>query len=162
MIKQYAKAFSKEPYTAIQTDGCLLFVLLKAAENITGKEFTEKELKRIWHYGIPDYMEDHRHPHKDRCFILGGGHVQLIRIGLYILGVRNASVKYKYRYDLDKEEYIIGNKNTLSVCNFFFAKCKLPGYSHFYESNKEGDLVWNPGNSFSVDLLSLRGIQITI
>jgi len=162
MIKQYSEDFDKEPYTAIQTDGCLWEVLLKAAENMTHKTFYIAEIKRLWHYGIPDYMEDHRTPHKDRCYILAGGHVEIIRVGLYVLGARNASIQYKYRYDLDKKEQIIGNKNNLDDCNFFFAKCKLEKYNHFYESDREGNLVWNPGNSFSKDLLSIRGIRIVI
>ena len=162
MIKQYNSAFKKEPYKAIQTDGCLYNVLLKAAENITGEEFTVEEIKRIWHYSIPDYMEDHRHPNKDRCYIRAGGHVEIIRLGLHVLGVRHATIQYKYRYDINTEKYILGNKDSLCDCNFFFAKCKLPAYNHFYESDREGELRWNPGYSFSHNLLSIRGVKITI
>jgi len=161
MYKQYDAAFNKPPYDAIQTDGCFVFDLLYGVEEFSvSSDFTETEIKRIWHYSIPDYLEDHRHPHQDRCFIKAGGHVEIMRVGFYIMGIRNVKIKYKYR--IDGDEMIIGRPSDLYACNFFITKCKLPTFSHFYVSDQFGKLLWNPGNSYSEIHTSLRGFEIEL
>jgi hypothetical protein len=161
-IKQTDPAFARPPYDAIQTDGCFWRTLLHAGELFTGKTFTAAELKHAYHYSIPDCMEDHRTPGQDRCYIKGGGHVEIIRIGFYMMGERNVDIGYGYRYDFDAGRYVIGNEAMLDRCNWFVSKCKMPTFNHFYESNRHGDETWNPGRSYSNELLSLRGFSIYV
>lgn len=163
-VKQTHHAFQIAPYDGIQTDGCLYRCLLYAPELFTGKVLTTEEIKRAWHYSIPDYMEDHRNPHQDRCFIKAGGHVQIARIGFHIIGVRDVQIEYRYRRDISPngDNLVIGRQPTLATCNFFISKCRLPNYNHFYVSDIGGMEKWNPGQSFSTDLLSIRGFYIKV
>ena len=167
-IKQSNPEFSAAPYDAIITDGCLYRGLLKGAEKMTGRQLSLDEIKSAFHYAVPDFMEDHRHPEQDRCFIKWTdkhiGHEEIIRIGLYILGERNVKVKYRARVDMaaPHNNIIIGRPGSLDACNFFISKCKTPKGAHFYESNIAGGLVWDPGQSYTDKLLSIRGFEIRI
>ena len=162
MLKQTDSAFDRAPYDAIQTDGCLWRTLLHCAELKTGKVLSAEEIKHAWHYSIPDYMEDHRHPGMDRCYIKAGGHAEIIRIGFHILGERDVSIGYAYRYDFNTDSLIIGKPGGLEQCNYFISKCKLPTYNHFYESDQFGNCTWNPGRSYSNEWLSVRGFWIEV
>jgi len=113
-LKQTDAAFAQAPYDAIQTDGCLWRSLLYAGEFFTGQVLTADEIKYAFHYSIPDYMEDHRHPGKDRCYILSGGHAEICRVSFFILGERSASIEYAYRRDFyPDDKYVIGREADL-------------------------------------------------
>ena len=158
MIKQYNECFNAAPYDAIQTDGCFWRTLLYPAELFTGKEFTADELKRAFHYSIPDYMEDHRHSGEDRCYIQWRGHEEII------MGYRNVDVSYRVRHDLDKDQFILGNESQYNACQFFAAKCKWKKTGHFYASDRYGWCKWNPHDVYvmSNEILSIRGFGIII
>ena len=165
-VKQSDKAFVEAPFDAIITDGCLYRSLLKGAEFITGKMLTQDEIKRAFTYAIPEYMEDHRNPRQDRCYIKAGGHGEIIRIGCYILGERNVKVAYRYRQDIrpgGNKVMVIGREDDLAGCNFWISKCKPTSFSgHFYQSDMGGLLLWDPGQSYTKHLLSVRGFYIEI
>jgi hypothetical protein len=57
---------------------------------------------------------------------------------------------------------VIGKATDLGKCNYFISKCRMPTFNHFYESTATGDERWNPGQSFSRDLLSVRGFYINV
>lgn len=162
LVKQTDPGFSDRPFDAIQTDGCFFRVLLECSEYLLNKQLTVNEIKYAFKYAIPDFMEDHRQPNKDRCFISEGGHVNIIRIGFYILGIRNVSIEYKYRFDIDTGNYEIGSKDSYKDCNFWISKCKLRTTNHFYHSDALGVLLWNPSDSFTYDRTSLRGFKICL
>ncbi len=160
-IKQFDSDFSSAPYDAIQTDGCFWRTLLHAPEIFTGKHLTLTELKYAFHYSLPDYMEDHRHPEEDRCYIQWLGHEQIIRIGFYILGERNVRISYPYRRDGDKQ--VLGHVHDIDKCNFFAAKCQLgPKRFHFYNSNMSAVEKWNPHTVISTKVVSIRGFKIEV
>ena len=161
MIKQTDAYFIENGYDAIVSDGCFFRDLLYASEFFTGRILTAKEIGMAYHYAIPDFMEDHRRPNQDRCFIKEHGHIQIARIGFYILQERKVKIIYKYRWDKN-EGMIIGRSGDLYSCNFFISKCKMPKFNHFYVSSMAGAEEWNPGVSFSDELLSIRGFQIEI
>ena len=165
-IKQTDPAFSDAPYDAIQTDGCFWRALLYASELFTSHELTAEELKRAYHYSIPDYMEDHRTDGKDRCYIQWGdgfkGHEEIMRIGFYVLGERSVDIEYAYRKDYTTGKFVIGKPADFYRCNFWIGKCRYGSTGHFYVSDMQGKLKWNPGNTYSADLLSLRGFRIKV
>lgn len=159
LIKQIDPAFIDPPYDAISTDGCLFRSLQAIAETAIGVALTEDEIKRAFHYAIPDYMEDHRNVGNDRCYILK--HEEIIRVAFYILGYRYVSIEYKYRKDDVK--MIIGTHRDFYSCNYWIGKCLLDsGGSHFYLSNLIGNVTWNPHVAISEKLTSLRGYRIKI
>jgi hypothetical protein len=159
-VKQNDQWFKNNGFEAIVTDGCFFRDLLFAAEYFVNKELLPEEIGLAYQYAIPDFMEDYRHPGQDRCFIKEHGHVQIIRIGFYIIGKRFVSIKYPYR--ADKDRMIIGTPADLYKCNFFISKCKIAKGNHFYVSDMYGNLSWNPGNSFTDNLLSVRGFTIKV
>jgi len=164
-IKQTSNTFNDEPFAAIQTDGCFWRVLLNASEIMTKNALTGDELKRAFHYSIPDYMEDHRNPGQDRCYIKWHGHEEIIRIGFHIIGMRDVSIEYKYRKDYDTGKFVIGNSEAWYDCNFWIAKCRYRNTGHFYTSDNKGAVVWNPASTAPAhgnDILSLRGFSIRV
>ena len=161
-IKQTNPGFARAPYDAIQTDGCFWRTLLHCGEHFTGKLLSIRELQRAFHFSIPDYMEDHRRPGEDRCYILGGGHVEVIRIGFYILGERNVDIEYAYRQDFNTRRFVIGKAQDFYRCNYYISKCAYKKTGHFYESDLKGAEEWNPGQTFNPELLSMRGFVIRV
>lgn len=163
-VKQYDPYFSKAPLGVIKTDGCLYRVLLKGAEKVAVCRLTAGEIGNAFHYAIPDFMEDHRHPGQDRCYIKAGGHVEIIRIGMYMLGHRSVEIYYRYRRDItrDGDKMVIGTYGDIDRCNFYIGKCKTEKAAHFYESDIGGGLEWDPGRSFTKKLMSVRGFYIKI
>ena len=159
-VKQYDPWFNENGFDAIPTDGCFFRDLLYVSEYFIGGLLTAPEIGLSYQYAIPDFMEDYRHPGKDRCFIKEFGHVQIIRIGFYILSHCYVSIKYRYRVDGD--EMIIGKPSDLYQCNFFISKCKLDKGSHFYVSDMYGNEKWNPGKSTITKVTSIRGFNIEV
>lgn len=160
MNKQY---FPKhiEP---IRTDGCHFMVDLSFGESLRQRidhdapDMTPDEVNHAYHYAIPDYMEDYREPEKSRCYILS--HEEIIAIGLRIMGFRNFNVEYLYRRD--GNTYIIGNEAALFRCNFFVKKIPYKSSGHFIRCYMNGITDYNPGNTDSMDILSLRGFLVKI
>jgi len=153
MIKQ---AESNTPQ--VQTDGCLFLTLLKFAEDYTNQRFTKKEIDIAYKYAIPDYMKDDKHDFEDRCFILD--HEAIIELGLRMLGIRSPRALYLFRRDGDIQK--IGNMADIWRCNFYAARIKLPTFSHFYQSDQSGAMVWNPGISINDKITSIRGYKIVL
>lgn len=162
MFSQHDK---KIGISAIGTDGCLFMTLLKAATNFVKTEYTYEKIRRAYQYAIPDFMQDHRTPGKDRCFVIDLP--EIVRIGFTLLGYPDVQVEYLYRNDnpLGVPKMIIGKHGSLKKCNFFFKKVLAVNgdnsYKHFLECTKEMVSLYNPGNGDG-KILSLRGMKIRL
>ena len=162
MFKQAAPEIKAiKSLEAVPTDGCLLFTLWKAAEQFTRKRFTLQEIVRGYNWVIPDYMEDHRNPGKDRCYILD--HEEVMRVGFALLGFPRAEIRYIYRDDdpLGTGEMVIGSRMQIEEPNYWASKVWTGDFYHFYNSDRIGDVRWNPGVSTG-HLVSLRGYKIKL
>lgn len=162
MFKQAAPEIKAiKSLEAVPTDGCLLFTLWKAGEEFTRKKYTLGEIVRGYKWAIPDYMEDHRHTGSDRCYILD--HEEVMRIGFALLGFPRAYIEYIYRDDdpLGKGKMVIGSRMQIEEPNYWAAKVWAGYFHHFYNSDRAGNVRWNPGISTG-RLISLRGYKITI
>lgn len=162
MYKQGAPEIrARKELDAIPSDGCLLLTLWKAAEKFTGERFTLQDIIRGYKWVIPDYMEDHRTPGKDRCYILS--HEEVMRVGFALMGAPRAKIEYMYRDDdpLGNGKMVIGSRMQIEVPNYWAAKVWTGYFHHFYNSDNIGDVRWNPGVSTG-HLVSLRGYKITL
>ncbi len=162
LIKQYDERFTGD-FSAIQTDGCFWRSLLAFSELATSNVLTIDELKRAYRYAIPDYMEDHREEGKSRCYIQWKGHEEIARSGFYIVGERHVKIEYRYRRNNVSGQMIIGKHEDFYACNYYITECELSsGNSHFYVSDLNGVVLWNPHTVISNDILSLRGFRIVM
>jgi hypothetical protein len=158
IIKQYNTDL--HPY--IQTDGCLFMSLLDIAcdyckakcQPALKSELTIAEVNKIYWYAIPQFMQDGRQAQQNRCYILN--HAEIIRLGFYILGKRNMFIQYLYRDDFDPSKSF----GEIKGCNYFITEIQLPTFNHFYRSDADGNVLYNPGRSFSNNIESTRGYKI--
>lgn len=162
MFKQAAPEIKAiKSLEAVPTDGCLLFSLWKSGEQFTNNFYSLQDIIRGYKWAIPDYMEDHRNPGKDRCYILD--HEEILRIGFALMGYPKARLKYIYRDDdpNGSGDMIIGSRMDISKPNYWISKVWTGEIFHFYNSDQWGNAVWNPGISTG-SLISLRGYKIIL
>ena len=143
-------------YEEIQTDGCLFMSLLDIACADTYRDLRPEDVNRLYKYVTPWWMRDGGHVKADRCYVLE--HEPIIRAAFDFFGHHDMQIVYRYRRDGD--EQIMGVEKDLNVCNYWITKIRLPGFSHFYRSRRDGEPVYNPGVSMSHDIMSVRGYSI--
>lgn len=158
MIKQYHEGL----YSPIQTDGCFFMDDLSISEDLAmlsdGKHsaFSVPMVNRAYDYCIPKFMRDGGDEEKNRCYILD--HVEVVRVGLYIMGLPYHHIEYLYRSDYDR----MNNPALLARCNYFIKEVRYGKGSHFVRCNRSGFTLYNSGNTDGVDWLSLRGFLVAI
>ena len=158
IVKQY----NSDCHPYIQTDGCLFMSLLdipcdwcKArCQPPLKNELTVSEINKAYWYAIPQFMRNGDIDQKSRCYILN--HPEIIRIGFYILSKRNMFIQYLYRDDEDPDKSF----GDIKGCNYFITEIRLPSFHHFYRSDADNNVIYNPGRSFSNDVVSTRGYRI--
>lgn len=161
-LKQYSPNMPR----SVVTDGCFYMDLLDIgwsfANRVIGPvdEPTVQEVRRIYKWVIPDFMRDGGNTKKNRCFIEAGGHVEIIRAMVNICQIRDIKIEYRYRKDYD--DMIIGKEYDYDRCNYFLHELDCESYTHFVHVDRDGQLLYNPGRSFSEKIISVRGFYLAI
>ena len=157
IVKQY----NADCHPYIQTDGCLYMSLLdipcdwcKAKCRPARNDLTVAEINRLYWYAIPQFMKNGDTDKNNRCYILN--HEEIIRLGFYILGKRTMFIQYAYRDDADPQKSF----GTIDKCNYFITEIELPSFHHFYRSDADNTVIYNPGRSYSEKVVSTRGYII--
>ena len=153
-------------YTGIQTDGCLFMVDLSIGNDIAIRHgwqpniMTPEEINIAHDYAVPLWMNDHGTVEKNRCYI--NDHVEIIELGLRIMGFRDFTVNYAYREDYGRLR--MGDPSILKHCNYFVKRIRKPqsDITHFLRCDIHGNTLYNPGVSDAKNYDSFRGFIVRV
>ena len=135
----------------IDVRGCAFLTDLKCGADYAGRDILPQWVNVAYTWVVPQFMR------KD-CYI--EEHTMILRVGV-VMGGGDVQTPIKYLYRADRGKLII-HGGELEDCNFFMAGVPYPhdpDGRHFYQSDKDGNVVWNPGK-WTGEAVSIRGYKI--
>jgi len=156
-----AKQTNPDHLEPIRTDGCLFMSLASIAVDYADTMLYPEDINELFWYVTPWHMRDGLHAREDRCLVLD--HPAIIRAALRMLLTPNEMpvVEYVFRDDEDASK-CFGDVRDKERCTAFITEVQMTGYTHFFRSDKDCNVVYNPGRSWSREIVSYRGYYLGV